>query len=90
MNLDKSQILQRRQFIRISNFLFQNGPREANEEYPSISVKEFEVANEYFNTLRCPGCFCGACLDLPKLGSNLDTCPEALQPIAAVARLAGT
>lgn len=80
---------QKKIYMRISVSLWQNGPEEAHDEYPQISVRQFETANKYFDSLRCEGCSCGSCINLPELASNLDKSPPALQPLATLAQKLG-
>jgi hypothetical protein len=78
--------LEKRAFMQISFCLWEYGAEEAHEEHPSISVKSFKTANTYFDSLRCPGCSCGSCINLPELASDLDAVPEELKPLASRAR----
>lgn len=81
--------LQKRCYMRIAVCLWEHGPAGANDEYPQISVKQFDTANKYFNSLRCPGCSCGSCINLPQLASNLNESPKELQPLADLAKQLG-
>lgn len=75
-------ILARRKFMKIAFTLYERGAEFMNKEYPSVSVEELTIANDYFASLRCAGCSCWSCVDLPGLGSKLDEAPAELVPIA--------
>lgn len=75
-------ILARRKFMKIAFTLYERGADFMHEEYSSVSVEEFAIANDYFTSLRCAGCSCWSCVDLPGLGSKLDEAPIELIPLA--------
>lgn len=88
MKIDINKI-QKNIYLKIVNNLWEYGEEEANEIYPDISVNEFKIANNYFNSLRCEGCYCGSCVNLYELSENLHTNPQELQPIAKLAQKLG-
>lgn len=83
-NLNKTS--SRRLYSRIALCLWMKGAEKANEEYPQISIDEFNIANKYYDSLRCDGCYCGACVNLSELSRNLDQSPLDLKPIADLAK----
>jgi len=78
--------LQRNHYLQIVMCLWDEGPEIAHEEFPSVSVRQFSIANDYYNSLRCEGCMCGSCVNLGELASNLDASPHDLKPIANLAK----
>ena len=75
----------KRHYVEIIYCLWDVGAEEAHKEYPEISVKELQTANNYCDALRCPGCACGSCVNIGTLASNLDQSPDELKPIANLA-----
>jgi hypothetical protein len=82
-------LLKKRKYMKIAICLWQHGAQEAHQEYPDISVVQFENANKYYDSLRCEGCHCGSCVNLPELANNLDQSPAPLEPIAKLAQRLG-
>lgn len=77
--------LQKKKYLEIVYFLWEWGSEETHDEYPQLSVEELNKANEYYDSLRCEGCHCGSCVNLPSLARNLENSPEPLKPIAELA-----
>lgn len=91
MNRDhKLASAQKKKYMQIVYCLWQHGANRANEIYPQISTEQFQIANQYYNSLRCVGCMCGSCVNLPELASNLDKSPKELKPIAQLAQELGS
>lgn len=76
---------QKREYLKIVDCLWTDGPEATNAEYPQLSIQQLKTANAYYDSLRCEGCYCGYCVNLPELASNLESSPEELKPIANLA-----
>jgi hypothetical protein len=85
MGKPRLESLQKSAYLRIVNYLWDHNPKEAHEEYPDVSTEEFCIANDYYDSKRCPGCWCGSCVGLSDLSSNLPSSPKQLKPIADLA-----
>ncbi len=83
------QAVQKKKYLEIVYLLWDDGAEEAHEAYPDLSVGQLETANEYYDSLRCSGCRCGSCVNLPELASNLNNSPKELIPIARLAAKLG-
>ena len=72
-------------YLELVFCLWEEGAAGAHQEYPDISVEQFQKANDYYDTLRCEGCYCGSCVGLGELSKNLDNSPIELKPLADLA-----
>jgi len=89
MSQQKLEALQKTKYLEIVFCLWEEGPESTHEEYPDLSVRELKTANDYYDSLRCPGCMCGSCVGIGNLASNLGESPQELEPIAKVAAKLG-